>query len=103
MPLEQQVLVALFLRHQAAEQTISQYKLLESNELLPALIKFLESNHSDDEVNILDKIRNAITLRHLDEAITADILRSMDRALKMFYMQQQMSGNLKEFKEDYFN
>jgi hypothetical protein len=60
MAVEEQVLVALFLRHTVAEQTISQYKL-PANELLQEMIKFTAENHSDEEVPLLETLRHAIS------------------------------------------
>jgi len=38
----------------------------------------------------------------LQKPETAQTISEVDRALKMFFLHMQMSGQLKEFKDDYF-
>lgn len=39
---------------------------------------------------------------NLNSSETQLLLSEVDRAFKMFYLHMQMSGQLKQFKEDYF-
>jgi hypothetical protein len=66
------------------------------------MIKFTAENHSDEDVPLLETLRHAINQKSYSGETMDSIYKSVDRTIKMFYLSQQMQGNLKEFKEDYF-
>lgn len=56
-----------------------------------------------DALSLLAEIRAVcLSAGDLQEPRVDLVASEMERALKMFFLQQEMQGNLKEFKEDYF-
>lgn len=99
LPIEEQLLLALFVRSATQDQTISQYGL-PSNRLVEELVKFAKENHTDED--LLARLRAAAGLPGSEPAASSEHLNALiERTFRMFYLSQQMAGHLREFKDDY--
>lgn len=63
-------------------------------------------DEDDDESSngsLLDLLRASCeSSTKIDEGAVTSLYSSLERSFRMFYLKQQMLGNLKERKEDYF-
>ena len=122
----------MFIQKSVSDETISQYKVQGSklvNSLITFIkeeysqqsqLESRDDDESGDEADIVDELlkikndkrgTNSLLDRlretcgssgNLARPETNETLTEVDRALKMFYLHMKMSGNLKEYKEDYF-
>lgn len=100
------MIVCLFLQHTSHDGTISQFKS-PSAKLLADLLSFVSKQDDEDdeegETTLLDKIRvNCQSSQKVGQESVDKMYSELNRAFRMFYLQQQMTGKLKEHKDDYF-
>jgi len=100
--IEEQVLLASFIRHSIKEESISEYKLKPSA-LVDELITFA-TNFKDDEEepSLLEKLAAILKSRTAPKDSVIALEEEMERVLKMFYLQMRVKGHLKPYKDDYF-
>lgn len=73
--------------------------------MIKDLITFVRGLNDGEEESedLMLKIRNACLSTKATSPDTVDaIYNELERAFRMFYLQQQMKGLLREFKEDHF-
>jgi len=102
----EQVIVCLFMQHTTYDGTISQFKSL-SAKLLSDLLAFvnLQDDEDDDEgeASVMDKVKEYCQAsQSVNEDQVKKMYADLNRCFRMFYLQQQMKGMLKDHKEDYF-
>lgn len=102
----------MFVLHTIQEGTISQFKSVPAT-LIADLLGFIakqeieEEQEDDDadeeETSLMDKVRECCKSDDgLDQETVRKVYSDLHRAFKMFFLQQQMTGKLKEQKDDYF-
>lgn len=111
LPIEQQVLAALFLKRAIDDETISQFKD-SGAKLLQELLSFVENDFvqtsqlledepSEKDASLLERIRLACD-HPIDIEDVAFLEGEIERALRMFMLHMQVKGRLHEYKQDYF-
>jgi hypothetical protein len=109
---EEQLIVSMFVLNAIQEGTISQFKSVPAI-LLADLLSFIskqeieEEQEDDDadeeETSLMDKVRECCKSDDdLEQDTVRKVYSDLQRAFKMFFLQQQMTGKLKEQKDDYF-
>lgn len=99
LPIEEQLLLALFVRSTVEDQTISMYSL-PAHLLVEQLLKFVRENHTDED--LLSRLRAAAGLPGEEPAASSEHLNGLvERTFRMFYLSMQMQGHLRAFKDDY--
>jgi hypothetical protein len=90
LKIEEQILVAMFIRQALVDENISQYRP-KGNHLIKELIQFAQDFKDDeDEPNALERIRK-VALSYdtgLDEARSLE--EELERLIKMFYLHMRV-------------
>lgn len=71
--------------------------------MISELVAFAQDfKDEDDDLSIIDKIKNTACERMVPEHTIGDLCREIERVVKMFYLSAKVKGQLKQYKEDYF-
>lgn len=106
LPIEQQVLAALFLKRAIDEETISQFKD-SGSKLLHELVSFVENDFvqtsqlledepAEKEASLLERIKLACQQATIKIEEVEFLQGEIERALRMFMLQMQVKGRLHE-------
>jgi hypothetical protein len=102
LSIEEQILVAKFIKQAIRDENISEYQL-KGSALIKELLTFTnEFKDEEEDPTVLERLTKCLAQKELVQEDYEKTEREIERVIKMFYLQMRVRGQLKQYKEDYF-